>query len=91
MPLDLQKIHQLAKPMYVGGKWRATMSRREVGVVKKLALIAGAPWQDPPSMITRPRPITIINRIGSKDSRRAAQRYCLQKIFSGSLSNTFRA
>jgi len=75
MPLDLAKIHRLAAPTLVDGKWRKpVMSRMEVSQVKKLALIAGVKWVDPPSMVVKPKPIEFARMKGVQHDRRMEQR-----------------
>ena len=76
MPLDFNKIHKLATPSFVNGKWfKPKMSKMELRKVKKLALIAGAEWQDPPSLQKRERPIVFVPQKGIAHDKRIEQRY----------------
>lgn len=75
MPLDFNKIHRLATPTFTNGKWyKPRMSKLELRTVKKLALIAGAPWVDPPSMEKKERPIEFVKRKGIAHDRKIEQR-----------------
>jgi len=70
MPLNFARIHQLAKPTFANGKWvRPELSLRKLRVLKKLSAIAGAKWEDPPSLINKPNPIRAIPRPGNKHDR----------------------
>jgi len=70
MPLDFARIHRMAKPTLREGKWkRPQLSLRKLRVLKKLCLIAGGEWQDPPSMVKQAHPIREIPRPGNKHDR----------------------
>ncbi len=76
MPLDFNKITKLSAPTLLNGKWlKPQMSKKDIRIVKKLSLIAGAPWQDPPSVVLKPKPIAFVQRKGVKHDRMLEQRY----------------
>lgn len=43
--------------------------------MKKLALIAGAEWQDPPSLQKKEKPIEFVKQKGIAHDKRIEQRY----------------
>jgi len=75
MPLDLAKIHKLSMATFVNGKWKKpAMSRKDINSVKKLALIAGVKWTDPPHMVTKPKPMEFVIQKGIAYDKRVEQR-----------------